>query len=54
MVFLCGIIIYILVERVKIFNYSVTLSETIRQVLEDYERKSAKRALQERTLCYIL
>ncbi|MCW2473749.1 sodium/proton antiporter NhaB [Candidatus Symbiopectobacterium sp. NZEC151] len=53
-VFLCGIATCILVERVKICGYGVTLPDTVRQVLEDYERKtSAERAPQERTMLWI-
>ncbi|WP_440864245.1 sodium/proton antiporter NhaB [Symbiopectobacterium purcellii] len=53
-IFLCGIATCILVEHVKICGYGVALPDTVRQVLEDYERKtSAERAPQERTMLWI-
>ncbi|MCW2478987.1 sodium/proton antiporter NhaB [Candidatus Symbiopectobacterium sp. NZEC135] len=53
-VFIGGIATCILVERLKICGYGATLPDTVRQVLEDYERKtSAERAPQERMMLWI-
>ncbi|MGK2960056.1 MAG: sodium/proton antiporter NhaB [Candidatus Malihini olakiniferum] len=52
-VFFCGIATCILVERTQIFGYGATLPETVRNVLEDYERQTSdKRTPQEHIILW--
>uniref|UniRef100_UPI0036DCBE87 sodium/proton antiporter NhaB n=1 Tax=Photorhabdus sp. RM322S TaxID=3342825 RepID=UPI0036DCBE87 len=48
-VFICGLLVCFLVEHFKLFGYGAELPERVRQVLENYDKKtSAKRTRQEK------